>query len=588
MPRCVEWTFAVPTASPRRVRSARRPRVARTRPSIAVLRSSASSRLLSFAPSVRTSSPRTDRLGESLDEVECRLGDLLPAVVDGQRVAAVGHLLDLGDARVALLPLVGGVGDRPGNRVVLLPVEDQQRAPIGVLRVDLRLGPRVEVGVGHLGQGDPRPGHVVGIVKALRLVLIEGVRPAVLELVEGERDGAAPIPGVQQERSNPPEHGEGQRQDAAKHARVDGNRGCREPTAGEHLGEQSAGRVPHHGGLLLELADHVGRVVGNLLQRLLGEHVRVRPRPFNRFRIVWPVRRQRRVTGLLEQVRPVGPAARQQPQAVDEDDRSGAGGVCRLDLPALPLRNGPHAELLSIAVEGHPTLANRRRTPAGGEPQPARATAGPATTNTRTHRIPALWHTQPRPTKVPSRRLPRAYGRLPTRQVVTQDEPRRARRVIPQPPRPCTTSPRRPCHYRATSISPEGSPPDTHGQRASTRDLARSFRRRWWLRATRAASVEGLRFHDLRHTAATLALAAGANTRELMERMGHTSPVVALRYQHVMAGRDAAITAALDELVQAAANLPPERPAEGPSGTLVARTRRAKSSGPRRSVGERR
>ena len=50
-----------------------------------------------------------------------------------------------------------------------------------------------------------------------------------------------------------------------------------------------------------------------------------------------------------------------------------------------------------------------------------------------------------------------------------------------------------------------------------------------------------------------MALAAGANTRELMERIGHTSPQVALRYQHVMAGRDQAIAAALDELVQAAA-----------------------------------
>jgi integrase len=82
-----------------------------------------------------------------------------------------------------------------------------------------------------------------------------------------------------------------------------------------------------------------------------------------------------------------------------------------------------------------------------------------------------------------------------------------------------------------------------------------NFRRRCWLPATRAAGVEGLRFHDLRHSAATLALAAGANSRELMERMGHTSPAVALRYQHVMAGRDQAIAAALDELVQAAALL---------------------------------
>jgi hypothetical protein len=48
--------------------------------------------------------------------------------------------------------------------------------------------------------------------------------------------------------------------------------------------------------------------------------------------------------------------------------------------------------------------------------------------------------------------------------------------------------------------------------------------------------------------------------------MGHTSPQVALRYQHVMAGRDQAIAAALDQLVRAAANLPPERPAEAPRG----------------------
>jgi integrase len=113
-----------------------------------------------------------------------------------------------------------------------------------------------------------------------------------------------------------------------------------------------------------------------------------------------------------------------------------------------------------------------------------------------------------------------------------------------------------------------------------------NFRRRWWVPATRAVGVEGLRVHDLRHSAATLALAAGANTRELMERMGHTSPQVALRYQHVMAGRDQAIAAALDELIQAAANLAPERPAAPPSGTLVARNQRAKKNRSRRSTGE--
>ena len=77
-----------------------------------------------------------------------------------------------------------------------------------------------------------------------------------------------------------------------------------------------------------------------------------------------------------------------------------------------------------------------------------------------------------------------------------------------------------------------------------------NFTRRVWIPTTRAAGAEGFRFHDLRHTAAALAVAAGASTRELMVQMGHSSSAAALRYQHVMAGRDAAIAAALDELVR--------------------------------------
>jgi integrase len=97
-----------------------------------------------------------------------------------------------------------------------------------------------------------------------------------------------------------------------------------------------------------------------------------------------------------------------------------------------------------------------------------------------------------------------------------------------------------------------------------------NFQRRVWRPATRAAGVAGLRFHDLRHTSATLSIAAGASTRELMARMGHSSSAAALRYQHVLAGRDAAIAAALDELIEAASALN-ERPPAAPSGTRVAR-----------------
>jgi integrase len=71
-----------------------------------------------------------------------------------------------------------------------------------------------------------------------------------------------------------------------------------------------------------------------------------------------------------------------------------------------------------------------------------------------------------------------------------------------------------------------------------------------WARATKAAGVEGLRFHDLRHTGNTLAAGTGASLRDLMTRMGHTSARAALIYQHASSDRDRAIAASLDELLR--------------------------------------
>jgi integrase len=57
-----------------------------------------------------------------------------------------------------------------------------------------------------------------------------------------------------------------------------------------------------------------------------------------------------------------------------------------------------------------------------------------------------------------------------------------------------------------------------------------------------------LRFHDLRHTGAVLAAQTGATLAELMGRLGHSTHQAALRYQHVAAGRDQQIAAALSKL----------------------------------------
>ncbi|MCU1370090.1 MAG: site-specific integrase [Ilumatobacteraceae bacterium] len=59
-----------------------------------------------------------------------------------------------------------------------------------------------------------------------------------------------------------------------------------------------------------------------------------------------------------------------------------------------------------------------------------------------------------------------------------------------------------------------------------------NFYRRAWLPAVEKANLTGLRFHDLRHTHATLAVAIGVDIRTLMKRMGHASPRAALIYQH--------------------------------------------------------
>ena len=57
-----------------------------------------------------------------------------------------------------------------------------------------------------------------------------------------------------------------------------------------------------------------------------------------------------------------------------------------------------------------------------------------------------------------------------------------------------------------------------------------------------------MRIHDLRHVGATLAAQAGATTKELMLRIGHTTPAMAMRYQHAAAERDAHIADQLSKL----------------------------------------
>lgn len=67
-------------------------------------------------------------------------------------------------------------------------------------------------------------------------------------------------------------------------------------------------------------------------------------------------------------------------------------------------------------------------------------------------------------------------------------------------------------------------------------------------RAAAAIGRPSLRVHDLRRTGATLAAQSGATIRELMRRLGHTRPDVAMVYQVADDERDAAVAARMGGL----------------------------------------
>jgi integrase len=72
-----------------------------------------------------------------------------------------------------------------------------------------------------------------------------------------------------------------------------------------------------------------------------------------------------------------------------------------------------------------------------------------------------------------------------------------------------------------------------------------------WERARAAAARPDLRFHDLRHSGAVWAAQSGATLAELMNRLGHTTPAMAIRYQHVAQDRDAELARKMSAMAEA-------------------------------------
>lgn len=78
----------------------------------------------------------------------------------------------------------------------------------------------------------------------------------------------------------------------------------------------------------------------------------------------------------------------------------------------------------------------------------------------------------------------------------------------------------------------------------------KNFYRRFFKPAAAAAGLpQGLRFHDLRHTCASLLIALSAHPKAIQERLGHSTINVTLdRYGHLFPSLDEALTDRLEEM----------------------------------------
>src|ERR1022692_640791 len=107
-----------------------------------------------------------------------------------------------------------------------------------------------------------------------------------------------------------------------------------------------------------------------------------------------------------------------------------------------------------------------------------------------------------------------------------------------------------------------------------------NFRRRTWLPALKKAGLPVVHFHDLRHTGNNLTATSGANLRELMARMGHSSTRAALIYLHSTDERQREIADALGDVAAGELKRKQSRARKGITGSRsgTQRAQRRKSA----------
>jgi integrase len=117
---------------------------------------------------------------------------------------------------------------------------------------------------------------------------------------------------------------------------------------------------------------------------------------------------------------------------------------------------------------------------------------------------------------------------------------------------------------------PDGSP--IHPQRFSS----------WFEQHTRAAGLPRIRLHDVRHSYATAALAAGIPAKVVSERLGHANIAITMdTYSHVLPGLDAEAAGTVAQLILGDSGTHPE-----PSVDKALTTGRQPTTGGREVKGE--
>lgn len=126
------------------------------------------------------------------------------------------------------------------------------------------------------------------------------------------------------------------------------------------------------------------------------------------------------------------------------------------------------------------------------------------------------------------------------------------------------------------AMLPEAGPdelifPAQRGEYLRTPGKVQRGRRQWWQQALEDAGVEYLRIHDLRHTAASLAVQAGAHVKAVQRMLGHRSAAVTLDvYADLWDSDLEAVAGALEEARAAAGHdlTTDERDVAGSGGHL--------------------